>query len=130
MFDDPKGPIEHYSWGKFIISGEEHSENDDSRKGKGKDIKLIGGEVKKWKERKGHVLDTSMVENILGKDIEILVIGTGAYGALTVPYEVVRYLHENGIEEVIIEKTPEASRKYNAIYRTGKKVALLAHGTC
>jgi len=130
MFDDPKGPIEHYSWGKFIISGEEHSENDDSSKGKGKDIRMIGEKVKRWKERKGHVLDTSMVESVLGKNIRILVIGNGAYGALTVPDEVIRYLHENGIEKVIIEKTPEASRKYNEIYRAGKKVALLAHGTC
>jgi len=130
MFDDPKGPIEHYSWGKFIISGEEHSENDDSSKGKGKDIRMIGEKVKRWKERKGHVLDTSMVESVLGKNIRILVIGNGAYGALTVPDKVIRYLHENGIEKVIIEKTPEASRKYNEIYRAGKKVALLAHGTC
>ena len=130
MFDDPKGPIEHYSWGKFIILGEEHSENDDSSKGKGKDIRMIGEKVKRWKERKGHVLDTSMVESVLGKNIRILVIGNGAYGALTVPDEVIRYLHENGIEKVIIEKTPEASRKYNEIYRAGKKVALLAHGTC
>lgn len=130
MFNDPKGPIEHYSWGKFIISGEEHSENDDSRKGKGKDIKLIEGKVKKWKERKGHVLKTSMVEDVLGKNIKILVIGTGAYGALTVPEEVIRYLYENGIEKVLIENTPEASRKYNELYREDEKVALLAHGTC
>ncbi len=130
MFDNSKGPIEHYSWGKFIILGEEHSENGDSRKGKGKDIRLIGEEVERWKERKGHVLDTRMVENLLGKNIKVLIIGNGAYGALTVPDEVIRYLNENGIEKVIVENTPEASRKYNKIYHTGEKVALIAHGTC
>jgi hypothetical protein len=24
MFGDPKGPIEHFSWGKFVIYGKEH----------------------------------------------------------------------------------------------------------
>jgi hypothetical protein len=41
MFDDPKGPIEHFSWGKFIICGKEHSKLDE-KIGVGKDIRLIG----------------------------------------------------------------------------------------
>jgi hypothetical protein len=130
MFDDPKGPIEHYSWAKFIISGEEHSEEGSSRKGKGKDIKLVGKKVKRWKERKGHVLDESMVKSILDENIRILVIGNGAEGALSVPDEVIDFLHENGVERVIVKKTAEACRKYNKLYHDGKKVALLAHGTC
>jgi len=130
MFDDPDGPIEHYSWGKFIIFGEEHSGDDDAKKGKGKDIKLFGKKVKSWKSRKGHVLDPTMVETVLGKNIKILVIGNGAGGALTVPDKVIRYLLENGIEKVIVEKTPEACRKYNELYHAGEKVAILAHGTC
>lgn len=130
MFDDPKGPIEHYSWGKFIIFGKEHSEDGSTRKGKGKDIKLVGKKVKKWKERKGHTLDQSMVKSILDEDIRILVIGNGAEGAISVSEEVIIFLHENGIERVIVEKTAEACREYNKLYHAGKKVALLAHGTC
>ena len=130
MFDDPKGPIEHYSWGKFIILGEEHSEDNDYTKGKGKDIKLIGKKVKRWKERKGHMLDISMVKDVLDMDIRFLIIGNGAYGALKVPKEIIQYLLENGVEKVIVEKTPDACKKYNELYKSGKKVALLAHGTC
>jgi len=130
MFDDPKGPIEHYSWAKFIISGEEHSGDGDSRIGKGKDIMLIGEKVKRWKDRKGHVLDPSMVEKALDWDIEILVIGNGADGALIVPDEVIEFLLKKGIENVMVRKTPDACRIYNKLYHSGEKVALLAHGTC
>ena len=130
MFNDPGGPIEHYSWGKFVIAGEEHSGNGEERKGAGKDILLIGKKVRRWKERKGHVLDRSMVQRVLGKEVEILVIGTGADGALSVPGEVVEHLRDKGIKRVLVERTPEACKQYNRLYHDGEKVALLAHGTC
>ena len=130
MFDDPKGPIEHFSWAKFIVCGEEHSQDFDSRKGKGKDIFVVGEKVRRWKTRKGHMLDSSMVSEILGEEIRILVIGNGVDGALDVPEKVIRFLHDNGIREVIVEKTPDACRIYNELFHAGKKVALLAHGTC
>jgi len=130
MFNDPGGPIEHYSWGKFVIEGEEHSGNGEERKGEGKDILLIGKKVKRWKERKGHVLDRSMVQRVLGKEVEVIVIGTGADGALSVPGEVVEHLHDNGIKRVLVERTPEACKEYNRLYHDGEKVAFFAHGTC
>ena len=63
MFEDKKGPIEHFSWGKFIIKGEEHSKTGMGKIGAGKDIRLIGLKISKWKERDGHILDKSMTEN-------------------------------------------------------------------
>jgi len=130
VFDDPKGPVEHFSWGKFVLLGEEHSGSGDSRKGKGKDIKVIGKKVKKWKERKGHTLDSSMVDTVIGKGVKVVVIGNGVDGALSVPGNVVNHLLENGIEKVIVKKTPEACKEYNKLYHDGEKVALFAHGTC
>ncbi len=35
MFDDPKGPIEYFSWGKFIICGAEHSGAEEAQTGVG-----------------------------------------------------------------------------------------------
>lgn len=130
MFDDSRGPIEHYSWGRFQIDGKEHADSGEARVGEGKDIQLVGREVTRWKERKGHLLDKSMVKPILEEDISILVIGNGANGALVVPQEVVDYLMKKGLKEVIVRKTPEACSVYNKLYHQGKKVALLAHGTC
>ena len=51
MFDDLKGPIEHFSWGKYIICGIEHSASEKGRVGVGKDIRLINQEVTEWRER-------------------------------------------------------------------------------
>lgn len=130
MFDDPNGPIENYSWGRFRINGKEHADSGEARIGAGKDIQLVGRKVTRWKERKGHLLDKSMVKSILEGDINILIIGNGANGALIVPQEVVDYLIKKGILEVMVRKTPDACEVYNRLYHQGKKVGLLAHGTC
>lgn len=130
MYDNSSGPIEHFSWGKFIISGTEHSEKGTDRTGKGKDILLVGKKVYRWKERKGHSLSVDMVKSVLDKDIRILIIGNGVEGALYVPDEVVEFLLKSGIKKVIVEKTPKACEEYNNLYSKNKNVALLAHGTC
>ena len=130
VFRDPKGPIESFSFGEFVVLGEEHSGSGDSRIGKGKDIRVIGGRVERWKEREGHELDRSMVEAVLDRDVRVVVIGNGEYGRLHVPEEVVKFLVRNGFEKVIVLRTPDACKEYNRLYHEGQKVALLAHGTC
>ena len=123
------GPIERFSWGKFIIRGKEHSEGDE-RVGKGKDICLIGEEVSRWKERKGHRLAPEMLERVYGRGIEVLVIGCGVHRALECPDDVIAAAHQHGVAEVIVKATPEACQEYNRLYNQGRRVALLAHGTC
>ncbi len=130
MFDDKKGPIEHFSWAKFIINGKEHSAAGNQIKGVGKDIRLIGEKVSEWKERKGHSLSPEMITGIYKHDIHTLVIGVGVEGLLKVPKETRQAIEENGVKTLVIEKTPEACRIYNELYHKGVHVALLAHGTC
>ncbi len=126
-----KGPIEGVSWGRFVINGKEHAKlSDGTVVGAGKDIILIGDDVVPWKDRKGHRLSKEMVRKVIEYKIDIVIIGNGFYGAVEVPPDVVEFLQLNGVREVIILKTPEACRKYNELYSRGKKVALLAHGTC
>ncbi len=130
MFNDKKGPIEHFSWGKFIISGNEHSKSSMGKIGKGKDIRLIGTEVTKWKEREGHILDNDMITGVFNRDVNILIIGIGVDGMVQCPDNVVKYIKKKGIKEVILKKTPKACKVYNQLYHESKNVALLAHGTC
>ncbi|MBS3806253.1 MAG: hypothetical protein KGY60_02010 [Bacteroidales bacterium] len=127
---DPGGPIEEFSWGRYVIKGETHEKTDGSKKGKGKDICLIGNRVKKWKERKGHTLEPHMVSRVFDKDIDTLVIGIGVEGRIECPEEVKKESRKNGISELILLKTPDACKKYNELYHQGRHVALLAHGTC
>jgi hypothetical protein len=130
MFDDPLGPIEHFSWGEFIILGKKHSSSPVEKTGAGKDIRMVGDQVSRWKERKGHELSIDMVTGVLDKDLDALVLGIGVNGAIQCSKEVIKAIKKSGVEKVFVLQTPDACKKYNELYRQGKRVALLAHGTC
>lgn len=130
LFQDPGGPIERFLWGAFVICGREHSDASEERVGAGKDIRLIGTDVSRWKERKGHRLKKSMITGVYAKGIEVLIIGTGVAGQVEVPEKVRKAIVRQGIVQLEVVRTPEACRIYNKLYRKGKSVALLAHGTC
>ncbi|MBN1536545.1 MAG: hypothetical protein JW908_07420 [Anaerolineales bacterium] len=130
MFDDPLGPIEHFSWGEFVIWGEKHSSTATREIGAGKDICIVGEKVTSWKERKGHKLNIDMITGVLNKNVDVLVLGVGVYGALKCKNKVIKEIKKTGILEVYVLKTPDACKKYNELYREGMRVALLAHGTC
>jgi hypothetical protein len=125
-----EGPVEWVSWGTFHVCGEEHGKTEKGRVGAGKDIRVIGRKVTEWKERKGHVLTPAMITGVYDVGIEVLVIGIGVDGALACPEDVKRSIRDQGIARVELRRTPEACQLYNALLRAGKRVALLAHGTC
>jgi hypothetical protein len=127
MFTDPNGPIESFSWGCFQIDGAFHSADG---KGVGKDIFILDGVVHPWHERKGHTLKPAMVTRALKADVPVLIIGNGVNGALNVPKKTRKLIMQSGVTELIIEKTPKACATYNRLVREGKRVTLLAHGTC
>jgi len=124
-----KGPIQDFSWGKFIVNDKEHSENGKVI-GCGKDIRMVGDKVTSWEEREGHLLKKSMITGIYDQGINILVLGVGVESAVKCPRKVVKAIRKHGIKRVIVKATPEACKVYNKLYSRGKKVALLAHGTC
>ncbi len=130
MFNDPKGPIEHFSWAKFIVTGMEHSKSIDGKIGKGKDIRLVGGKVSKWKEREGHLLSKEMITGVFDEGVEVLIIGAGVDDRIECPDEVRRYIHSRGISNLEVVNTPSACMLYNRLFHQGTKVAMLAHGTC
>ncbi len=130
MFHDKQGPIESFSWGMFVINGEKHGKTDDKKKGVGKDIRLVGKRISKWKERKGHELSFDMITGVFGHNIETLIIGIGVESRIECPEDVIHAIKEHGIPTVILKATPEACKLYNEYFRSGTNVALLAHGTC
>lgn len=125
-----EGPVQWVSWGTFRVCGKEHAKTERGKAGVGKDIRVIGREVTEWKERKGHLLTSSMITGVYDAGIEVLVIGIGVDGAIACPEEVKRSIRDHGIARVELRRTPEACQLYNALLRAGKRAALLAHGTC
>jgi hypothetical protein len=132
MFTDPSGPIEHFAWATFVIDGQTHAWDDAQERqiGAGKDIRLIGCTVTAWEERHGHTLTPEMITGVYGQGAETLIIGIGVHGLIQVNTEVQQAIRQEGIAEIILERTPAACATYNRLYRAGRKVALLAHGTC
>jgi len=125
MFAEPKGPITHFEWATFTIDGKIHS----SEKGVGKDIFLSPEGVSAWHERKGHKLKAGMVRRALALKPEVLIIGNGVEGALEIGKKARKEIEDAGVKLIVL-RTPEACREYNRLYRHGKRVILLAHGTC
>lgn len=129
VFDDDRGPIEHFSWGRFIIRGKEHSSLNASDVGAGRDIRLFGEDVSPWLERTGHRLGEEMITGVFGRGVNVLVVGLGVRGGIVCPSSFREWIIDRGIEQVVFERTPQACRIYNELFRQGRRVALLAHGT-
>ena len=130
LFSDSAGPIEELSWGLFRINGTLHGSSSDQTWGAGKDIRIVDGLVSPWRERRGHLLKKKMITGIDPTRVDILVIGTGIYGRIHCPKKLIRALHASGLQEIISQPTTEACLTFNQLYRAGRRVALLAHGTC
>ncbi|HOT37955.1 MAG TPA: Mth938-like domain-containing protein [Candidatus Latescibacteria bacterium] len=126
MFQDSRGPIEAFDWGEFTIVGKQHRKG----KGAGKDVRVVGTEVSEWEERKGHLLTPDMITGVFKHGIEVLIIGNGVHGLLECPAKVREKIVAKGIPDVRVLPTPDACREYNRLFHEGRKVALLAHGTC
>jgi hypothetical protein len=112
--------IEKYRFGKIVVSGESFS----------KDLIIFPDEIKtKWWRKDGHSLHLDDLAILDEKKIDVLVVGTGAYGKMNVPSDVVQNLNERDIA-VVAKKTDEAVEEYNKLVKENKIVAAALHLTC
>jgi len=111
--------ISDYSFGRIVINGISYS----------KDVIIFPDRVfSPWWRGEGHLLQIDDLIEVVKSDISDLVIGTGYYGTMKVPSEVIEFLNKKGIT-TRIEKTPEAVEVYNRISLKRAAVAAL-HLTC
>lgn len=82
-----------------------------------------------WWRKEGHGLCLADLEEVLKRDIDILVVGTGAYGRMRVPEELLKELKDRGIETYVTE-TDKAVLIFNRFIEEGKKIAGAFHLTC
>jgi len=111
--------IQSYSFGKITIDGKEYTS----------DLIIYKNTINdKWWRKEGHNLHLEDLVDVLNENPKILIIGTGAYGLMKVPSELIKYLNEKDIR-VIVKKTEVACTEYNKFLQTEDVVALF-HLTC
>lgn len=114
------GMIDDYRFGNIRIEGKSYTN----------DVKIIDGKVKpNWWRKEGHKLFPEDIEDILEAKPEVLVVGTGAYGAMKVVSQLRELLKEREIE-LIEAKSEEACHTYNQLLKAGKRIAFACHLTC
>jgi hypothetical protein len=117
MAPDDTPFIEHYEFGQIRIAGQSYSD----------DVILLDREVVPgWWREEGHSLHREDLEKVIAFDPALLVIGTGAYGRMSVPRPVVNDLPF----PVEVHPTEEACRRYNALLDQKDRIAAGFHLTC
>ena len=111
--------IEHYSFGKIVIDGKTYTA----------DVILYPEKVySPWWRKEGHKLHITDLTDVIREKPEILIIGTGFSGLMSVPEETVSHLELQGIK-VYIERTVGAAQLFNETQES-KKVIAAFHLTC
>ena len=112
--------IEEYSFGRIKIGGRVYT----------RDVIIFPDKVyPNWWRKEGHSLCVEDLEIVLKRKPRVLVIGTGYYGVMRIPSDVVNYLERQGIN-VIVKDTRRAVEVYNELVGKGEDVAAALHLTC
>lgn len=112
--------VEEYSFGYIRVSGKSYS----------RDLIIYPDRVKEdWWRIEGHRLDLKDIEEVIQYKPKTLIVGTGAYGYMKVPKELIDELERRGIE-VRVAKTSEACKIFNELVKRGVKAVAALHLTC
>ena len=113
-------PIEEYSFGSIRIGGRLYRS----------DVIVYPDHITNWRRKEGHLLQVSDAASILSYGPDILVVGTGYYGAMAVSDDFEKLCKEKDVE-IIACPTTEAWQIYNRFIAEGKrKVVAAFHLTC
>lgn len=111
--------IDSYEFGRIVIDGRPYTA----------DVIIYPDRVEgDWWRTHGHSLDVTDLEGVFEVAPEVLIVGTGANGAMRVPKEIAKAIDGRGIE-LIVEMTGRACECFNEVSRKQRAVAAL-HLTC
>lgn len=118
MSEQPR--IRAYKFGRIEIDNQTYTSDV---------IILPTGVRSNWRRAEGHTLKPADLSAVLESSPEVLVIGQGAYGLLSVPDETLACLKQAGIEAVCAP-TKQAVAIYNGRCQRGQVLAAALHLTC
>ena len=112
--------IENYSFGQMLINGKKYNS----------DLIIFKDYIcDSWWRKEGHNLCIDDIKEIINKKPDVLIIGTGNFGLMKVPKELIENIKLSGIKQVIVKKTGDACNEYNKLCK--KKIIVAAfHLTC
>jgi hypothetical protein len=113
--------IDHYRFGTLRIDGVAYS----------KDMIIVGGVVHSpWRRTAGsHVFAPVDLVNIIEAAPDIVCLGTGAVGMVTVEDETIAAFEKIGTE-VVIDRTGRVVEAFNRFSAEGRNVAAALHLMC
>ena len=112
--------IDAYEFGRVTVDGREYRADV---------IVLPERVVADWWRVEGHGLVPEDLKEVVAAQPKVLVVGTGAYGAVSVPDDTITYLAGQGVK-VEAYDTARAVRRYNDLAASGERVAAGLHLTC
>ncbi|MFN2224655.1 MAG: Mth938-like domain-containing protein [Anaerolineae bacterium] len=111
--------IEDYRFGQIVVDGQTYE----------KDLIILPERIiSGWWREKGHKLRAADLDAVLEAKPDVLVVGRGAYGRMSISNKAERALEQAGIE-LIARPTKEAIRTYNQL-RQERRAAAALHLTC
>lgn len=111
--------IDSYDFGRIVINGKSYNN----------DLIVFPDKIRdSWRRKEGHRLQIEDLKDISEAKPEVLVVGTGYSGMMTIPPETRKCVESEGIE-LIAQKTAEACKTFNRLVKSRKVVAAL-HITC
>jgi len=112
--------IDSYSFGTIVVQGKEYNQ----------DIVLFPDKVSpNWWRQEGHSLHREDIQEIIEEKPKVLVVGTGCFGAMGIPPATEEYINSQDIV-LIVERTAEATKRFNELLKKGEKVVGAFHLTC
>ena len=112
--------IENYSFGQILIDGKKYNS----------DLIIFKDHIyDSWWRKEGHNLCIDDIKEIINKKPDVLIIGTGYFGLMKVPKELIENVKSSGTKQVIVKKTGDACNEYNKICKK-KNIVAAFHLTC
>jgi len=112
--------IQRYSFGSITIDGKRFHD----------DVIVFPDRVHAgWFRLRGHSLAMEDLQEVIRYEPDVLVVGTGAYGAMSVPDATERALKKRNIT-LVVDPTERACKRFNEYVSKGTKVVGALHLSC
>jgi hypothetical protein len=112
--------IDHYKFGQIVIDGQTYD----------RDLLILADRVSTgWWRDQGHRLALADLEEVLADPPQVLIVGTGRYGRMSILPETEQALAAQNVE-LVARPSKAACQTYNEMASAGKRVVAALHLTC